>query len=136
MMKLVFCVKQAKELSTHDGRKVEIAGGGLIASFSSAVKAITCAINIQKNLADANRKLTGFKIGISAGNPVEKSDKLFGDTIQLARHLSTIAKSSQVALSSAVKELAASYNFQQDQKYLTTLSPQDEICLKNMFNTL
>ena len=86
--------------------------------------------------SNANRKLTGFKIGISAGNPVEKSDKLFGDTIQLARHLSTIAKSSQVALSSAVKELAASYNFQQDQKYLTTLSPQDEICLKNMFNTL
>lgn len=125
-----------KELSAYDGRKVENAGSGFIASFSSAVKAITCAINIQKNLADASRKLTGFKIGVSAGNPVEKSDKLFGDTIQLARHLGAIAKSSQVALSSVVKELAASYNFQHDQKYLTTLAPQDEIILENIFNTL
>ena len=125
-----------KELSTHDGRKVENAGSGFIASFSSAVKAIACGLKIQKNLADASRKLTGFKIGISAGNPVEKSDKLFGDTIQLARHLGTIAKSNQVALSSVVKELAASYNFQDDQKYLTTLAPQDEILLETLFNTL
>ncbi|HKO78829.1 MAG TPA: nickel-binding protein [Chitinophagaceae bacterium] len=125
-----------KELSTHDGRKVENAGSGFIASFSSAVKAIACAVKIQKNLADTNRHLTGFKIGISAGNPVDKSDKLFGDTIQLARHLGAIAKSNQVALSSAVKELAASYNFQDDQKYLTTLSPQDEILLESIFNTL
>lgn len=125
-----------KELSDHDGRKVENVGSGFIASFSSAVKAINCAVNIQKNLSDANRNLTGFKIGISAGNPVENSDKLFGDTIQLARHLGAISKASRVALSSMVKELAASYNFQNDQRYFSTLSQQDEILLENLFNTL
>lgn len=125
-----------KELSTHDGRKVESAGSGFIASFSLAMKAITCALKIQKNLSDTNRNLTGFKIGISAGNPVEKSDKLFGDTIQLARHLGAIAKSNQIALGSVVKELATTYNFQNDQSYFTTLSPQDEIVLETLFSTL
>jgi len=125
-----------KELSTYGGRKVENTGNGFIASFSSAVKAISCALSIQKNLSDSNKNLTGFKIGISAGNPVEKSDKLFGDTIQSARHLCTISKTNQVALASVVKELAASYNFQNDQDYFTTLSPQDEILLETLFGTL
>jgi AraC-like DNA-binding protein len=125
-----------KELSTHGGRKIENPGSGFIASFSSAVKAISCALSIQKHLSAADRSLSGFKIGINAGNPVAKSDKLFGDTIQLARRLCTVAKSNQVALASVVKELAASYNFQNDQNYFTTLSPQDEILLETLFSTL
>jgi len=125
-----------KELATHGGRNVENAGNGFIVSFSSAGKAISCALNIQKKLPDTDRSLTGFKIGINAGNPVSKSDKLFGDTIQLARHLCIIAKSNQVALASVVKELATSYNFQNDQHYFTMLSPQDEIVLETLFSTL
>lgn len=125
-----------KELSTHDGRKVESAEQGFIASFSSAGKAIACALNIQKNLSNTNRDLSGFKIGISAGNPVAKSDKLFGDAIQLARRLCTVGQSKQVALASVVKELAASYNFQNDQRYFTSLSPQDEMLLETLFCTL
>ncbi|MGZ8540815.1 MAG: nickel-binding protein [Chitinophagaceae bacterium] len=124
------------ELSAHDGRKVENAGPGFIASFSSAVKAITCALAIQKKLPGTDRELTGFKIAISAGNPVAKSDKLFGDTIQLARHLCIITNNHQVALASVVKELAASYNFKNEQSYIITLSPQDEMLFENLFNTL
>jgi len=125
-----------KELGAHGGRKVENAGNGFIASFSSAVKAIACALDIQKNLSDTHKSLTGFKIGISAGNPVAKSDKLFGDTIQLARHLCAIVNSKQIAVASVVKELAASYNFQDDQSNFITLSPPDEILLENLFSTL
>ena len=125
-----------KELLAHGGRKVENAGNGFIASFSSAVNAISCALDIQKNLSNRDRSLTGFKIGINAGNPVSKSDKLFGDTIQLARHLCTIVKSNQIALASVVKELAASYNFQNDQIYFETLSPQDETLLETLFSKL
>ena len=125
-----------KELAAHGGRSVENAGNGFIVSFSSADKAISCALNIQKNLADTDRSLTGFKIGINAGNPISKSDKLFGDTIYLARRLCTIAKSNQVALAFVVKELAASYDFQHDKDCFISISPQDEIILETIFNTL
>ena len=125
-----------KELATHGGRNVENAGNGFIASFSSAGKAISCALNIQKNLPDSDKSLIDFKIGINAGNPVSKSDKLFGDTIQLARHLCIIAKNKQVALASVVKELAASYNFEKEKSYFITLSPQDETFLEALFSTL
>lgn len=125
-----------KELAIHGGRNVENAGNGFIASFSSAGKAISCALNIQKNLPDSDKSLLDFKIGINAGDPVSKSDKLFGDTIQLARHLCIIAKNKQVALASVVKELAASYNFEKEQSYFITLSPQDEFFLEALFSTL
>ena len=39
-----------KELTAHSGREVEHAGTGFIISFTSAVKAVSCALAIQKNL--------------------------------------------------------------------------------------
>jgi class 3 adenylate cyclase len=49
-----------KELSLQGGREVEFAGYGFIASFSSAIKALTCALEIQNNLSK-NERRTGFK---------------------------------------------------------------------------
>lgn len=125
-----------KELSVHGGRKVDHAGIGFIASFSSAVKAISCALDIQKNLSKTDRKLTGFKIGVNAGEPVSKSDKLFGDAIQLARYLCTISNNNQIAVASAVKELLTRDYFQMDQKNFITLLPQDETLVESLFSKL
>jgi AraC-like DNA-binding protein len=125
-----------KELATHGGSEVEYAGSGLIASFSSAAKAIACALSIQKNLLNADENLTGFKIVLNAGEPVERSDKLFGDTIQLARYLSTIDNNNQVIITSSVKELIARDHFQKEQNNFLTLSPQDEILVELICNKL
>jgi AraC-like DNA-binding protein len=121
-------------LATYEGSEVEYAGNGFIASFSSAVKAISCALEIQKKIPDAD--LTGFKMAINAGDPVEKSDKLFGDTIQLARYLCSITNHNQVIVASAVKALVARDHFQKEAKHFLTLSPQDEIFVESLCNKL
>ena len=125
-----------KELSAHGGREVEHAGNGFIASFSSAVKAVHCAMAIQKNISSADRKLSGFKIGVSAGEPVSKSDKLFGDAIKMATHLCSISNNNQIAIASVVKELLVRDYFKINQKNFTTLLPQDETIVVSLFNKL
>jgi AraC-like DNA-binding protein len=125
-----------KELSTHEGREVENAGSGFIASFSSAAQAVSCALNIQKNLPDAEKSLTGFKISVNAGEPISKSEHLFGDVIQLANCLCTVARNNQLIVSSVVKDLLAHDYFKNNQQHFITLSPQDENLVESLFNIL
>jgi AraC-like DNA-binding protein len=126
-----------KELSVHSGREVEHKGAGFIASFTSAVKAVSCALAIQKNISSADKKISVFKIGIAAGDPIAKSDKVFGDTIQLANHLcSTIHNSNQVLISTAVKDLIPGDLLRKERAAIKSLEPQDETFLESLFNIL
>src|SRR5262249_26962400 len=68
--------------------------------------------------------------------PVEKSNKLFGDTIQKASHLCSIAKKTQVAVSSSVKELVLKDQLQNKDNNFFSLSPQDENLLGSIFSKL
>ena len=125
-----------KNLVLHGGREVEQGGAGFITSFVSAAKAVSCALAIQKDMQDSVADLTGFRIGINAGEPIEKSNKLFGDTIQLAGYMCTLARNFQVAVTSSVKELVSKDYFQNGGNNFLTLAPQDEILLELLFNKL
>jgi AraC-like DNA-binding protein len=126
-----------KELIAHTGREVEHAGTGFIVSFTSAVKAVSCALAIQKNMTAADRKLTALRIGIGAGDPIEKSDKVFGDTIQLARHLcSTNHNSNQILISTKVKDILPVDILRKNRSAIKSLLPQDESFLENLFAIL
>jgi len=126
-----------KELTAHSGREVEHAGTGFIISFTSAVKAVSCALAIQKNLNTADKKTAEFKIGIGAGDPIEKSDKVFGDTIQLARHLCSISHSNnQILVSTEVKDLLPADLAQKNKAVIKSLAPQDKSFLENLFAIL
>jgi len=125
-----------KNITAHDGSEVEHAGSGFIISFSSAGKAVSCALAIQREMEDFDADTIGFKMSLNGGEPVEKSTKLFGDTIQLAQYMCAIAKYLQVAMSSSVKELIAKDHFTKTGKNFLTLSPQDESLLESLFNKL
>ncbi len=75
-------------LREHNGREVKHTGDGFMASFVAASNAIQCAIAIQKafaayNLANPDTSMY-LRIGLSAGEPVEEDNDLFGTTVQLA----------------------------------------------------
>lgn len=125
-----------KELSLHGGREVEFAGSGFIISFLSAIKAINCALEIQKNLSKTDRKLTDFKIVVNAGEPVSNSDKLFGDAILTARRTCAISGHDKIMITSVVKELLARDYFQLDQNKIVASLPQDEFLIESLFNIL
>jgi len=125
-----------KALAEYGGSEVEHEGSGFIISFTAAAKAVACAIAIQREMDAADGDAIGFKIAINAGEPIEKSNKLFGDTIQLAGHMCAIAKPQQVAMASSVKELVSNDHSLNGGKTLLTLSPQDEALLELLFNKL
>jgi len=125
-----------KNLAQYGGSEVEHGGDGFIISFVSASKAVACALAIQEEMKDANADELGFRIGVNGGEPLGKTNKLFGDTIQLARHLSMIVQDSKIAIASSVKELVSKDQLENKRTNFFSLSPQDEICLESLFSKL
>jgi AraC-like DNA-binding protein len=123
------------QLAVYDGREVEHGGSGFIISFTSASKAVGCALAIQKEIPADDITKTGLRIGINAGEPVSKTDRLFGDTIQLAEYMCNIAGGCRVAVASAVKELVAKDHLSHE-KNILTLPPQEEVLLELLFSKL
>ncbi|MBV9962420.1 MAG: DUF4242 domain-containing protein [Parafilimonas sp.] len=120
-------------IKLFDGREVEHERNGFIVSFTSASKAVSCALAVYREIENANE--FGFKIGINCGEPVAKSNDMFGDTIQFADNLCNIADN-KVAIASRIKELVSKDNFQNEKKYFFSLSPNDERLLELLFNKL
>ena len=91
------------------GREVKHLGDGIMASFVSAASAVKCAARVQnelvKNLqANANQPVR-VRVGIAAGEPVERHNDLFGVTVQLASRLCAHAEADQILVSNVVAEL-------------------------------
>jgi len=124
-----------KNILQYEGSEAEHGGKGFIVSFTSASKAVGCALAIQKDIQPTDASLLDFKTGINGGEPIEKSNKLFGDTIQFAKYLCAVAGASQIAIASTIKELVSKDHFQNKGNFLS-LSPQDESFLKLLFDRL
>lgn len=98
-----------KALDTHSGRQIKHTGDGIMAAFVSAVAAVKCAIATQKELALYNREHPSqplrIRIGISAGEPVEDHEDLFGASVQLAARACSSAQPGQILVSNVVADL-------------------------------
>jgi len=125
-----------KNILQHDGREVEHEGSGFVVSFSSASKAVACALSVRKEMPDSISAQIDLKLAVNAGEPVERSEHLFGETIQFALNMCHIAKEGKIAIASPVKELIADDLFQEERKYFLNLSPDDEHLLKLLFGKL
>ena len=123
-----------KLMGDYGGSEVEHGGNGFIISFTSAAKAVACALALQHELHGLES--LGIKMSISAGEPIEKSNKLFGDAIQKAQCMCAVGKYLQVALASSVKEMVAKdYNTNGGNGFFS-LAPQDEQLLEQIFDRL
>lgn len=125
-----------RNILQHGGREAEYEGSGFIISFSSAQKAVACALSTQKDMEDAHGDVLSFRIALNAGEPVEKSNQLFGDTIHFAANMCCIAGNFQIAIASSVRELVSKDFFQNKRKIFLTLLPQDESLLQLLFSKL
>jgi class 3 adenylate cyclase len=95
-------------LMVHDGREVRHTGDGIISSFTSAAKAVECAIAIQKAFSAHNERHPDgamyVRIGLSAGEPVEEDNSLFGTTVILSVRICAYAQPSQIMVAQVVKD--------------------------------
>lgn len=96
-------------LKRHRGREIQHTGDGVMASFISASSAVLCAIDIHRAFAEHNKDHPDaeirVRIGISAGEPIEEDNRLFGSAVQLASRLCDHAQPDQTFVSPVIKEL-------------------------------
>lgn len=94
-------------IERHSGRIVKLMGDGTLAEFSSVVCAVECAVEIQRQLATRNSSGNGvmqlkFRIGIHLGDIIVESDDIFGDGVNIASRLETIASPGGIVVSKQV----------------------------------
>jgi TolB-like protein len=91
-------------IATHGGRIANTAGDSVLAEFGSAVDAVRCAMEAQGALAKANSALPehrhiNFRIGVHVGDVMVRAGDLFGDGVNIAARLQTLARAGGVCIS-------------------------------------
>ena len=84
-------------ITRHAGRVANTTGDGLLAEFPSAVNAIECAVATQHRLTEVNKDVPPdrrleFQIGIHVGDVTVQAGDLFGDGVNIAAHIQTLAE--------------------------------------------
>jgi adenylate cyclase len=94
-------------IAQHRGRIVSTAGDGVLAEFASSVMAVQSAVEIQRQLAERNQKLEPdrqmwFRIGINLGDVIVERDDIFGDDVNIAARLQSMAEPGGILISGTV----------------------------------
>ncbi len=101
-------------LKSHGGSEIKTMGDGFMTSFSSATKALECAIAMQRAFAERNESAEEpirVRIGLNAGEPIAEDDDLFGTAVNLAARICGHAEAGQILAPIVVRELAAGKQF-------------------------
>ena len=96
-------------ISQFDGRIIDTAGDGILAEFPSVVNAVRCAVAIQSKMAERNsgiepERRMHFRLGINIGDVVYDEVRIYGDGINVAARLESIAEPGGICISSKVYE--------------------------------
>ena len=91
----------------YEGRVVDFVGDNMLAEFSSTLNAVNCAVQIQKVLDQLNFKFDEkrrmhFRIGIDLGEIVIDKDVIYGDGINIASRLESLAEPGGICISEFV----------------------------------
>jgi adenylate cyclase len=91
-------------IAAHNGRIVKLMGDGALVEFASAVDAVTCAIEIQRQLREAeaggsNGDPIRFRIGINVGDIIIDGEDILGDGVNVAARVEGIAEPGGISIS-------------------------------------
>ncbi len=97
------------KIAEHQGRVVKLSGDGLLLEFPSVVNAVKCAAEIQRGMRDRNANLPQeirieFRIGVNLGDVIVQDEDIFGDGVNVAARLESIAKPGGIAISGSVRD--------------------------------
>jgi hypothetical protein len=96
-------------IEQHHGRFVNSAGDSVLAEFASVVNAVQCAIEIQTALKSENANLPPdrrmeFRIGINLGDVIVDGVQIYGDGVNVAARLESLAEPGGICISGTVHE--------------------------------
>jgi class 3 adenylate cyclase len=92
----------------HRGRIANTAGDSVLAEFASVLDAVSCAVAVQQameaaNAADAEQTMR-FRIGINVGDVMVKDGDIFGDGVNVAARLESLAEGGGICVSRGVRD--------------------------------
>jgi adenylate cyclase len=93
----------------HGGRIVNMVGDAVLADFSSSVDAVRCALDVQQAIDQHNRAFPDdrrmqLRIGVTLADIMDKEGELFGDGVNIAARLESLAPPGGICVSQTVRE--------------------------------
>ena len=97
------------KIAEYGGRTVKSMGDGLLLEFPSVVDAVRCAVDVQRGMAERNagvpaERQVQFRVGINVGDIIVDGDDIFGDGVNVAARLQTLAEPGGVCVSRNVRD--------------------------------
>src|SRR5581483_1714876 len=94
-------------IAAHSGRIVKLMGDGALVEFASVLNAVSCAIEIQRQLRERHAGESDpirFRIGINVGDIIIEGEDILGDGVNIAARIEGIAEPGGICLSHAAYE--------------------------------
>ncbi len=91
------------------GRIIKTTGDGMLVEFQSVTEALRCAVDFQERMARRNRDMPAsrtllYRIGINLGDVIVEENDIFGDGVNVAARLESIAEPGGICISAAVRD--------------------------------
>jgi adenylate cyclase len=94
-------------VAAHQGRIVKLIGDGTIVEFASVVDAVNCALSVQRSglqVENLHQPKVVLRIGINLGDVIIECDDIYGDGVNIAARLESVAEPGGICISSIVNE--------------------------------
>jgi adenylate cyclase len=97
------------KIAQHQGRIVKLTGDGILAEFPSVVNALACATEVQRGVrvwntdVPQNRRIE-FRVGVNVGDVIVEGDDIYGDGVNVASRLESVADPGGITVSQAVRD--------------------------------
>lgn len=100
----------------HGGRVIKTIGDGCMATFEDCAQSIAAAVQMQVSMADMNSQRSAeeqvaIRIGLHYGSGIVKSNDVFGDVVNMASRVESVATPGQVVISEQLREQIESLGF-------------------------
>ena len=120
-------------IESHNGNVVHFAGDAVLADFTTVKDALSCAVNAQQDLKIRNQDFSDddkleFRIGVNIGDVIVDRNDIYGDGVNIAARLESLADSGGICISGAVYDairgkLSLEFEFLGEQRVKNIAAP-------------
>jgi TolB-like protein/class 3 adenylate cyclase/Tfp pilus assembly protein PilF len=94
-------------IAARRGRMVKLTGDGALVEFGSVVEAVLCAADVQRVVTERNAEASQdqrieFRIGVNLGDVIFDDNDIYGDGVNVAARLQTLADPGGICVSRTV----------------------------------
>ena len=101
-----------RQIRRHHGRVVDTTGDNFLAAFGSVIHAVQGAVAVQQAICEHNadlptHRVMSFRMGINLGDVVRQGRRIYGNSVNIAARLESLAEAGGIHISGAVYDQVA-----------------------------